>query len=122
MTGVKRGLRDDDLGAVLLDALLVVGDLVQVHLALLAVLLAAHVGAGRGLADVLLADLVRVRRGGGDDVARRDHDVADLDLLGLVDVDRAEDVHGLHELVAEGVLEGGLLDALEPVGVVARSG
>ena len=28
-------------------------------------------------------------------------------------------VHGLHELVAEGVLEGGLLDALEPVGVVA---
>ena len=29
-----------------------------------------------------------------------------------------EDVHGLHEIVAEGVLEGGLLDALEAIGVV----
>ena len=106
MTGREGGLRDDDLGAVLVDALLVVGDLVEVHLALHAVLLADHVGAGGRLADVLLADLVRVRGGGGDDVARGDHDVADLDLLGLVDVDRAEDLHRLHELVAEGVLEG----------------
>ena len=114
----ERGLGDDDLGAVLLDALLVVGDLVQVHLALHAVLLARHVGTGSRLADVLLADLVRVGRRGGDDVARSDHDVADLDLLGLVDVDRTEDLHGLHELVTQGVLEGRLLDALKTVGVV----
>ena len=75
----ERGLCDDHLRAVLLHALLVVGDLVQVDLADHAVLLAAHPGAGRRLAHVLLADLVGVGRGGRDDVARRHLDALHLD-------------------------------------------
>ena len=70
----ERGLGDDDLGAVLLDALLVVGDLVEVDLGAPCRPCSpvTHVPAAV-LTDVLLADLVGIRSGGGDDVARRDH-------------------------------------------------
>ncbi|HUY71836.1 MAG TPA: hypothetical protein VMV08_06305 [Gaiellaceae bacterium] len=99
--------RNDRLAPVALHRVLVVGHVVEVDRARRPILTrAGDEGAGAGLAAHPLAQGGRIGEHGRDQVARRDFDPADSQLLGRVEPVLVQCLQDVDELVAEPVIEG----------------
>ena len=104
---VDGGLPDDGLRTVFAHRPLVVDDVVEVgRLRLTVFAEAGDVGARAGLAAHLVAEGCRVGKTRGHDVAWRDLDSPDPNLLRAVEPELVQDLEDADELVAEPVLEG----------------